>query len=76
MSNDSQAARVSEAYQNDQDAYYQYLRNRKGTELECPECGGAAEKAVVLDQLEVQCLEEGCTYWEVIEPAERDDPAD
>ena len=45
----------------DRESWRKYERNRRETTVDCPECGGTATVARVLDQKEGVC--EDCDYW-------------
>lgn len=63
----SDAERFAESYAREQEDWREYQRNRKETEITCPECDGEADKATILGQTSINCHERDCLHYEVID---------
>ena len=57
----SEASDFADRVQAERERWREYERNRRETIVDCPECGGTATVARVLDQKEGVC--EDCDYW-------------
>lgn len=67
MATSQEAEDFAERVESERESWRQYQRNRKETEVECPECGGEADRATIHGQTSISCHEKDCLHYEVID---------
>ena len=61
------AQRFAEAFESERESWRRYERNRREKDIECPVCGGEADKATILGQTSIACHERDCLHYEIVE---------
>jgi len=61
------ASDFAERVETDRRSFREYQRNRREKDVECPECGGEADRTTIHGQTTVACHEKDCLHYEVID---------